>query len=74
MFARLLRIQIRGRCRRLGGHVIRIVPKSVLRSGGHIAPEFLGIVERSNALSSPLLTVCCEFVTGYLAWFKNRPP
>ena len=35
---------------------------------GNIAPEFLGIVERPDVLSSPLLLPFCEFTTGYLAW------
>jgi hypothetical protein len=61
MLAGLLHAHIRRRDWRLCGHVIRIVPKVQ----GSIAPEFLGIVERPNALSSPLLLVRCEFVTGY---------
>jgi hypothetical protein len=64
VLAGLLCAYVRRRDRRLCGHVIRIVPK-VYSFRGNIAPEFLGIVERPDALSSPLPPTGCEFVTGY---------
>jgi hypothetical protein len=72
--ARLFSAYIRRRDRRLGGHVIRIGPKVLMGSRGVFAPEFLGIVERLGALSSPLPVLCWEFVTKRIhRWLLPSP-
>ena len=53
--ARLLLVHIRRRDRRLGGHVIRMVPQGYYSSRRRNCAGILGIVKRQNALSSPLL-------------------